>query len=100
MVNNQGVGVLVKNDTKLLSIFAFIGTIFMIVGTFLHPMHADPNVPVDAFHEYVESTHWIAIHLLQLFGFIFITGTMVLLFLRLQTDTGKDWVTLGMAGRF
>lgn len=87
-----------KDSTKLLSVFAIAGAFLMVVGTVLHPMHADPNVAAEAFHEYAQSEHWIASHLLQLFGFIFVSGTMVLLSVQMQAGRAKDWSALGLAG--
>ena len=38
-------------------------------------MSADPNVPLAAFTEYAASGHWVAIHLMQLFGVYPTTGS-------------------------
>ena len=50
---------------------AIAGAIVLFIGTYLHPMSADPNVPRAAFAEYAASQHWVAIHLMQLVGVIF-----------------------------
>lgn len=40
----------------------------LFVGTYLHPMGADPNEPVAAFAEYAADHLWVASHLTQLAG--------------------------------
>ena len=48
------------------SIAAIAGAVLLLVGTYLHPLGADPNVPVAAFTEYAADRHWVASHLMQL----------------------------------
>jgi hypothetical protein len=45
-----------------------IGVLCMLVGTYLHPMHADPAESVMAFAEYAQDPFWFASHLLQFAG--------------------------------
>jgi hypothetical protein len=40
----------------------------LFVGTYLHPMAADPNEPMAAFTEYAADHWWVASHLTQLAG--------------------------------
>lgn len=45
-----------------------LGVALMLLGTFLHPMHADPAVPAGAFAEYARDRFWLAAHLVQFIG--------------------------------
>jgi hypothetical protein len=45
---------------KLTAIAAISGALLFLVGTFLHPMEADPNVPLAAFTKYAADLNWIA----------------------------------------
>ena len=79
-------------------IAAIAGAIVLFVGTYLHPMSADPNVPRAAFAEYAASHHWVVIHLMQLFGVILITASLVLLSRKMADGPAAEWATLGAAG--
>ncbi len=89
-----------RNQTgnKLLSIAAILGALLLTTGTWLHPMHADPNAPLAAFTEYAADKHWIASHLLQLFGVVLIVAALVLLARRMKDGPAADWAALGSAG--
>lgn len=79
-------------------IAAVAGPILLFVGTYLHPMDADPNVPLAAFTEYAADHHWVASHLMQLSGVILMVGALLLLSRRLADGPAAEWATLGMAG--
>jgi hypothetical protein len=79
-------------------ISAVAGAVFLFVGTYLHPMSADPNVPSAAFTEYAASNYWVAIHLMQLFGVVLIAASLVLLSRRMIDGPAAEWATLGVAG--
>ena len=79
-------------------IAAIAGAVLLFVGTYLHPMGADPNVPLAAFREYASSEHWVAIHLMQLFGVVLIGASLVLLSRRMADGPAAEWATLGAAG--
>jgi hypothetical protein len=49
---------------KLTSIAAISGALFLFIGTFLHPMEADPNDPLAAFTEYATDYNWVTSHLM------------------------------------
>lgn len=74
------------------------GAVLLFVGTYLHPMSADPNVPLAAFTEYASSGHWVTIHLMQLFGVLLIAGSLVLLSREIVDGPAAEWATLGAAG--
>ena len=61
-------------------------------------MGADPNIPLAAFTEYAADHHWVASHLMQLFGVILIGAALVLTSRRLADGPAAEWATLGMAG--
>jgi hypothetical protein len=79
-------------------IAAIAGAVLLFVGTYLHPMDADPNVPLAAFREYASSEHWVAIHLMQLFGVVLIGASLVLFSRRMADGPAAEWATLGAAG--
>jgi len=77
---------------------AVAGALLLFVGTYLHPMTADPNVPLAAFTEYAASDHWVTIHLMQLFGVALIATALVLLSRMMADGPAAEWATLGAAG--
>jgi hypothetical protein len=85
-------------DDKIGSLAAIIGAALLLVGTCLHPMQADPNIPSAAFAEYAADRHWVASHLTQLFGAIATAAALVLLSRRLADGPAAGWAALGMAG--
>lgn len=87
-----------QSGNKLLSTAAICGALLLAIGTWLHPMHADPNVPAAAFAEYAADRHWIASHLMQLLGVVCIVAALVLLARRMKDGLAGDWAALGKAG--
>jgi hypothetical protein len=79
-------------------ISAIAGALVLLVGTYLHPMSADPNIPLAAFTEYAASHIWVASHLMQLIGVILITVALVLLSRKMADGPGAEWATLGAVG--
>ena len=87
-----------RPDSRIGPIAAVAGAVLLFVGTYLHPMSADPNVPLAAFTEYAASGHWVAIHLMQLFGVVLIAASLVLLSRKMAEGPAAEWATLGAAG--
>ena len=87
-----------RPDSRIGPIAAIAGAVLLFVGTYLHPTSADPNVPLAAFTEYASSGHWVAIHLMQLFGVVLIAASLVLLSRRMADGPAAEWATLGAAG--
>jgi hypothetical protein len=87
-----------RAGSRIGAIAAVAGALFLFVGTYLHPMAADPNVPSAAFSEYARSEYWVAIHLMQLLGVVLITASLVLLSLKMADGPAAEWATLGAAG--
>jgi hypothetical protein len=77
---------------------AILGAALLLLGTALHPMHADPNVPAAAFAEYAADKHWITSHLLQLAGAVAMIAALVLLSRALAQGPGAAWAALGGHG--
>jgi uncharacterized membrane protein len=64
-------------NIRIIAAAAGLGALMVIVGTYMHPMNADPNEPLAAFTEYAASRHWVFSHFLQLFGVILCVGTLL-----------------------
>lgn len=84
-----------KTGSRIGAAAAIIGAGLLFVGTLLHPMNADPSIPLAAFTEYAADHHWVATHLMQLFGVIFIVAALVLLSRRMADGQAAKWATLG-----
>ena len=50
------------------AVAAASGAACLLIGTLMHPMHADPNKPLAAFAEYAADRPWVLSHLVQLAG--------------------------------
>jgi hypothetical protein len=79
-------------------IAAITGALFLLAGTYLHPMNADPNVPLAAFAEYAADHKWVATHLMQLSGIALMVAALALLSRRLAGGPADAEVTLGTVG--
>jgi hypothetical protein len=77
---------------------AALGAVTLFVGTWLHPMTADPNLPLAAFTEYAAAPHWVAVHLLQLAGVGLITGALVLLGAKLSEGPAAECAAFALSG--
>jgi hypothetical protein len=64
---------------RLVSIAAISGALLLFAGTYLHPMSADPNVPLAAFMEYAADQHWVSSHLMQFSGIALMAAALVLI---------------------
>jgi hypothetical protein len=73
------------------------GALLLFAGTYLHPMDADPNVPLAAFNEYAADRYWIDSHLMQLVGVTLMVGALVLLSRVFAVGPAQEIATLGMA---
>jgi len=86
-----------KHD-KVGAIAAITGAILLFIGTFLHPMDADPNDALAAFTEYAADNMWVASHLTQFFGVALIVSGLVTLSGMLTSGNAGGWAQLGLAG--
>ena len=77
-----------RNDLRIGAVCAVLGAVLLFVGTYLHPMQADPNDPVAAFSEYAADQHWIASHLTQLAGVALMIAALVVVSAQLEATGG------------
>jgi hypothetical protein len=80
------------------AICAIGGTLLLFIGTYLHPMEADPNQAIAAFTEYAADQLWVASHLLQLAGVALMVAALLLLAQQVEAARGKIWSHLAAAG--
>jgi hypothetical protein len=74
------------------------GAIVLFIGTYLHPLGADPNDAVAAFTEYAADHLWIASHLTQLVGVILMVVALLFLTQELESAGGKGWSRIAIGG--
>ncbi|MBI3759762.1 MAG: hypothetical protein HY269_08425 [Deltaproteobacteria bacterium] len=87
-----------RRGNRILSIAAISGALLLFIGTWLHPMQADPNNALAAFTEYAADSHWILSHLMQLAG-VALMATALVLLSRLMTGGFADAIAfVGAAG--
>jgi len=87
-----------SRGSKALSIAAITGALVLFVGTYLHPMSADPNQPLAAFTEYSANHYWITSHLLQLLGVILMVAALILLSQKLAEGPAHTAAIFGAVG--
>jgi len=85
-------------SSKIGATSAILGAVLLLLGTYLHPMSADPNVPVAAFTEYAADPHWVASHLMQLFGAALLIVALVLFSHRLENGPAAAWIPIVRTG--
>jgi len=78
---------------RLGSASAIVGVVTLLVATFMHPMHADPDDAAAAFAEYAADRWWIASHLAAFLGVALMTGALYGLARSLESGSGA-----GIAG--
>lgn len=69
----------------------------MFAGTYLHPMQADPGIPLAAFTEYASDDHWVTSHLLQFAGMVLIVMALVGLSQTMAAGRARYIAALGSA---
>ena len=77
---------------------SILGVGLLLVGTYLHPMEADPNVPAAAFAEYAADSLWVASHLLQLAGVASMVVALLLFADKLELRGGSKVARIAAAG--
>jgi hypothetical protein len=83
---------------RAISIASISGALILFIGTYLHPMNADPNDAFAAFTEYAASHIWVVSHLMQLLGVILITSALILLSRKLTDGPAASLAILGALG--
>jgi hypothetical protein len=76
---------------------AIAGSILLFIGTYLHPMGADPNQAAAAFAEYAADRLWVAGHLMQLGGLALIVAALLLLAQQLRAGSAAAWAGIAAA---
>ena len=74
---------------------AIVGSIYLVLGTFFHPMEADPHDSVVAFIEYATAELWVASHLTQLAGVTLMVMALLILAKQLEAEGSGPWPRLG-----
>jgi hypothetical protein len=74
------------------------GSVLLLIGTYLHPMGADPNQAVAAFTEYAADRLWVTSHLMQLAGVALMVAALLFLGRQLEAGNGRDWARIAAAG--
>lgn len=49
-----------RSASRIGATCAIAGSLLLLIGTYLHPLGADPNEPVAAFTEYAADQLWVA----------------------------------------
>ncbi|HET8580778.1 MAG TPA: DUF4386 family protein [Nitrospiraceae bacterium] len=80
------------------SIAAIAGALLLLVGTFLHPLGADPKDPLGAFTEYAADRFWITSHLMQLTGVVLMVFALVVLSRVISSGDDSPWAHIGVVG--
>jgi len=77
---------------------ATVGAILLTIGTWLHPMGADPNDARAAFTEYAADPLWILSHLIQLAGIALMVVSLLLISPVLEAGPAAAWSRVAKAG--
>ena len=80
------------------AICSILGVGLLVIGTYHHPMEADPNVPAAAFMEYAADTLWVASHLTQLVGVALMVVALLLFADNLKSRGGSKAAKIAAAG--
>ena len=70
----------------------------LFIGTYLHPMGADPNDPAAAFAEYAGDRLWVASHLVQLAGVAAMVAALLFLTEQLEARRRSSVARIATAG--
>src|SRR2546430_11724227 len=80
-----------RSASRIGATCAITGSVLLFVGTYLHPMGADPNQAVAAFTEYAADHLWVESHLTQLAGVSLMVAALLLLAQQLRMGSGTAW---------
>ena len=87
-----------RNASKAGATCAIAGAALLLVGTYPHPMEANPNEPVAAFTEYAADDFWVASHLMQLAGVASMVAALLFLTTVLETRRGPGTARVAAGG--
>ena len=84
-----------RSAGRVSAVCAVAGALLLLLGTYLHPMSADPNDALAAFTEYAADHLWVASHLTQLAGVALMVAALI--FLSHELDSTSARVAAGGA---
>jgi hypothetical protein len=87
-----------RSESRIGAMCAIVGSVLLFVGTYLHPLEADPNEAVAAFTEYAADHLWVASHLTQLVGVALMTTALLFLAHQLESVSGSGWIRIAAGG--
>src|SRR5207244_8932666 len=87
-----------RSASRIGATCAITGSVLLFVGTYLHPMGADPNQAVAAFTEYAADHLWVASHLTQLAGVSLMVAALLLLAQQLRMGSGRAGAGVAAGG--
>ena len=89
---------LYRSESRIGATCAIAGSVLLFVGTYLHPLKADPNEAIAAFAEYAADHLWGASHLTQLAGVALIVAALLFLAQQLEAASGTGWSRIAAGG--
>jgi hypothetical protein len=90
--------VLYRRESRIGATCAIVGSILLLIGTYLHPLQADPNEAVAAFTEYAADHLWVASHLTQFAGVTLMVAALLLLAHQLESGRSTGWSRIAAGG--
>ncbi len=87
-----------RNESRVGATCAIGGAVLLFIGTYLHPMGADPNDPAAAFAEYAGDRLWVASHLVQLAGVAAMVAALLFLTGQLEARRRSSVARIATAG--
>src|SRR2546422_10110050 len=87
-----------RSESKMAATCALAGSIVLFIGTYLHPLAADPNEAVATFSEYAADRLWVASHLTQLAGVVLLVAALLFLAQQLEAASGTGWARIAAGG--
>jgi hypothetical protein len=86
------------HESRMGATCALVGSVLLFIGTYLHPMEANPNEAVAAFTEYAADHLWVASHLTQLAGVALIVAALLFLARQLESASNTGWPQIAAGG--
>src|SRR5713101_10135725 len=87
-----------RRESRTGAACAIAGSVLLFIGTYLHPLEADPNDAVAAFTEYAADRLWVASHLTQLAGVTLMVAALLFLAQKLESGSGTVWSRIAGGG--
>jgi hypothetical protein len=87
-----------RSKSRIAATCAIAGSLLVFVGTYLHPMDADPNDALAAFAEYAADRLWVMSHLTQFAGVVLAIAALLFLTQQLEAKSGARWARIATGG--